>query len=178
VWWACPEDSRHEWQATVKDRQKHGCPFCSGRRVTPDKSLAALRPDLLQEWHPTRNVDVLPDSITPQSSKKVWWQCKTNPDHEWQSTVNNRYNGNGCPYCSGRKATKATSLLAENPAVCKEWHPIKNGDLTPDQVRPNSHRKAWWQCSRNPKHEWNANIQSRNRGAGCPYCAGKKTLQG
>ncbi|WP_306487357.1 zinc-ribbon domain-containing protein [Agathobaculum sp.] len=30
----------------------------------------------------------------------------------------------------------------------EQWHPERNGDLTPDQVSLFSHRKVWWLCER------------------------------
>ena len=36
-------------------------------------------------------------------------------------------------------------------------------------VCDNSGRKAWWICQEG--HEWQAEILSRNKGAGCPKCA-------
>ena len=34
----------------------------------------------------------------------------------------------------------------------------------------------WWKC--NAGHEWIAMINSRNKGNGCPVCAGQKVLPG
>ena len=39
-------------------------------------------------------------------------------------------------------------------------------------VTAGSDRKVWWQCENG--HEWQAVIKIRNRGSGCPVCAGKK----
>ncbi len=60
------------------------------------------------------------------------------------------------------------SLADANPEVAAEWHPKKN-NLQADEVLPNSNKKAWWQgkCW----HEWEATINSRNNGNGCPICA-------
>jgi hypothetical protein len=59
--------------------------------------------------------------------------------------------------------------------LAKEWHPTKNGDLTPDQVRAGSEIKVWWLCKNNKTHEWDASVSNRARkGKGCPYCAGIK----
>ena len=56
-----------------------------------------------------------------------------------------------------------------------EWHPTKN-TLTPDSVTKGSGRKVWWlgQCG----HEWEAIVQNRVKGAGCPFCANKRLLPG
>ncbi|HVU60229.1 MAG TPA: zinc-ribbon domain-containing protein, partial [Mycobacteriales bacterium] len=63
------------------------------------------------------------------------------------------------------------SLASANAAVAAEWHPVRNGDLTPSDVTPGSHQSAWWQCERG--HEWQAIISNRNRGRGCPHCDGR-----
>ena len=56
-----------------------------------------------------------------------------------------------------------------------EWHPTKN-TLTPDSVTKGSGRKVWWlgQCG----HEWEAVVQNRVKGAGCPFCANQRLLPG
>jgi len=58
--------------------------------------------------------------------------------------------------------------------LAKQWHPTKNGDLTPYDVTCGSGKNVWWQCSKNPKHEWNTDIDSRvYNNNGCPYCCGQ-----
>ena len=71
---------------------------------------------------------------------------------------------------------KEKSLLVVNPIVAAEWHPTKNGKLLPEHVTPSSNKKVWWICKEG--HEWEAVINSRNKGIGCPYCAGKKAIVG
>jgi hypothetical protein len=57
--------------------------------------------------------------------------------------------------------------------VAREWHPIRNGDLRPENVTGRSQDKAWWRCSDNSFHEWEAVIRNRAvLGNGCPYCSG------
>ena len=38
------------------------------------------------------------------------------------------------------------------------------------------HAKVWWKCKNG--HEWEAVIHTRVKGVGCPYCMGKKAIQG
>ena len=52
----------------------------------------------------------------------------------------------------------------------------KNNGLTPADVLPNSNKKVWWKCSKG--HEWQATINSRNSGVGCPYCSGRYPIKG
>ncbi|MBO4496448.1 MAG: zinc-ribbon domain-containing protein [Clostridiales bacterium] len=71
---------------------------------------------------------------------------------------------------------KQNSISTKNPAVPKEWNYSKNGKLSPEMFAANSNEIVWWKC--NYGHEWKAVIGSRNRGNGCPYCAGFKTIHG
>jgi hypothetical protein len=95
--------------------------------------------------------------------------------HEWEAPVRNRSRGYGCPYCAGRAVGSDNCLEAINPKLTKQWHPEKNGSLTPKSVAPNSDKNAWWFCHKG--HEWQATISNRNRGRGCPYCAGRAVCE-
>lgn len=63
-------------------------------------------------------------------------------------------------------------LLSVNPVLCKEWHDTLNEGLTPELVTANSGKKVWWKCGK-CGYEWQALISNRNKGSGCPHCAGK-----
>ena len=129
-----------------------------------------MNPEVARQWHPTKNGDLLPENISYGSHLKVWWQCENG--HEWQANICNRATKKiGCPYCSGRRTMPGENdLETEMPSLAKEWHPSKNGDLLPSQFRPGSNVKVWWLC---PicGHEWQAQINSRSQGHGCPKCA-------
>ena len=130
-----------------------------------------LFPELVKEWHPTKNGDLTPYDVMKGTSKNVWWQCKKG--HEWQDSPNHRTRGRGCPYCSGRRVSKENSLQAKYPDIAKEWHPTKNGDLTPSNITYGSEKKVWWVCENG--HEWQATIYNRTgRKSGCPHCAKEK----
>ena len=171
VWWRCQVDPSHEWQATIYSRGSgNSCPMCARHIATPTTSLSYLRPDLASEWYAEKNGELTPDDVTPSSDKKVWWRCQEDPSHEWEATIGNRHRGSGCPMCSGQIATPTTSLRALRPDLAAEWHPEKNGELTPDDVTRGSSKKVWWRCQVDPSHEWPATISDRRRGRGCPIC--------
>ena len=175
VWWKC--SSGHEWQATIGSRNKgNGCPHCSGRLVIKGKNdLQTINPILVKEWNYEKNNGLTPMDITPNSDKKLWWKCSNG--HEWQARIADRNSGHGCPYCAGQKVLKGNNdLQTVNPILAKEWNYEKNNGLTPTDVMPNSSKKVWWKCSEG--HEWQAIIADRNRGCGCPYCAGRKVAKG
>jgi len=166
VWWRC--EQRHDWCAAVYSRAAgSGCPYCSGRIPTPDKSLEALRTDVAAEWDHEKNGDLLPSSVSCGSGRTVWWRC--GDGHTWKARVSHRAKGVGCPYCSGRLATAIENLATVHPNLAAEWHTSRNVGRGANEFRPNSGKKAWWICKRG--HEWESVIQSRAKGAGCPYCA-------
>ena len=57
-----------------------------------------------------------------------------------------------------RKPPKGKSLAEVNPELARQWHTSKNGDLTPRDVTPGSHKKVWWKCNKGDDHEWEAQI--------------------
>ena len=74
-----------------------------------------------------------------------------------------------------RNITKNSSLYDIAPNLVKEWHPSANGILIPTKVTVNFSKKVWWICRES--HEWQATIQSRLNGGGCPYCEKDKPVR-
>jgi DNA-directed RNA polymerase subunit RPC12/RpoP len=111
VWWRCARCGR-EWRMTVVGltAQGGGCPDGGARadaevrrrgprRPLRERSLAALRPDLVDALDPSRNGGLDPETIGVWSRRRVWWRC-SECAHEWETTVMNRQQGNGCPRCA------------------------------------------------------------------------------
>ena len=172
VWWKCSKG--HEWQTTICNRtrlRKSGCPYCYGKKAGEDNNLSVKHPEVAREWNRIKNT-LTPKQYTAGSNKRVWWKCPKG--HEWEARVASRtINQSGCPQCSGRKIDKDNNLIINFPEIVKEWHPVKNGDLTPMDVKAGSTKKVWWKCEK--CHEWQAEIRFRTqRGTGCPKCAIKK----
>lgn len=170
VWWRCAADRNHEWQEVINKRVAgRRCPFCYGRSFAPHRRdpLALEAPELAGEWHPTKNGDLTPFDVLTGSSRRVWWKCPEGSDHEWQASPTTRSHGHGCPFCSGRRVSIRTALAITRPSLAAEWHPTKNNELTPWKVTAGSHKRVWWRCARDPRHEWSAQIHGRR---GCPIC--------
>jgi len=166
VWWVC--DRGHEWEGTVDSRSRsRGCPYCAGKLICDDNCLQTLNPEVAKEWHLTKNGGLTPRDVFQNSNKKYWWRC--GKGHEWQATINNRSSGRGCPYCIGKAVCEDNCLQTLNPELAREWHPTKNGSLTPGDVTTQSNKKVWWVCSRG--HEWPAVVYSRSKGNRCPQCS-------
>ena len=176
VWWRCSHG--HEWQAQVGSRTRGaGCPYCANRRVrVGENDLATTHPELAKEWHPTKNGTLTPQAVTLGSTKRVWWRCEKG--HEWQALVYSRVAGRGCPVCGGKVIIPGENDLASAfPKIAAQWHPTRNGKLTPETVTAYSNRRVWWVCEEG--HEYQAVISRRTEGGvGCPYCAGRRVLPG
>ena len=178
IWWKCKEG--HSWEATPNHRKKgQGCPYCSGKKVLAGfNDINTLRPNIAKEWDYEKNENKTPDMYTVRSGSKVWWRCKEG--HSWKAVIASRTGKKyvQCPYCSGRLPIVGTNdLQTTNPDLIKEWNYEKNSPIYPYMVKKGSNNKIWWKCEKG--HEWQAEISARTSGkSGCPYCAGRKTIQG
>jgi len=137
------------------------------------QSLADKHSEIAAQWAYDLNAPLSPEHFRPQANKKVWWRCKEG--HTWRTTLNIRvHQRTGCPVCPRHRVVEVTNgrnLAARYPVLVGEWHTEKNVGLRPEDIRPNSNRKVWWQC--NKGHEWKATVASRASGNGCPYCYGR-----
>lgn len=179
-WWMC--EKNHEWEAkpntitnNISKYNGNGCPYCSGQKVCLDNCLATKFPEVAKEWHPTKNGDATPYDVTPKSIKKYWWVCPKNKSHDYIAAVANRTSGgNGCSYCASKKICNDNCLATKFPEVAKEWHPTKNGYITPHDVTPGSNKKYWWLCPKNHTYQTACCEKTRNKPSGCPYCTNHK----
>ena len=175
VWWKCPEGADHEWEAGVRKRaQGSGCLVCSGHKVVPSNCLASTHPELAAQWHPTKNGGLTPEDVKAGVNRSFWWKCPEGDDHEWEARSSHRVNGHGCPICSGRKVVPSNCLASTHPELAAQWHPTKNGGLTPYDVVSGTHKQIWWQCPKDPEHEWETSGNKRSLGSNCQICAGYK----
>jgi len=99
----CGEIFEMDWGHIYGNRN---CPFCAGQKVGLSNCLATLNPELAKEWHPTLNDELTPYDVTLSGKDSYWWICEFNNKHKWESTVYNRNNGSGCPYCNIYKGEK------------------------------------------------------------------------
>lgn len=170
-WWECSKG--HEFQSAVAWRVSgNGCPVCANRLVLEGyNDLETIRPDLANEWHPTKNGSLKPNRVGVNSHKNVWW--KHMEGHEWKAVIYSRNAGNSCPVCSGSKTvTGVNDFQTLFPEIAGEWHPNKNLPLRPQDVSGGSQSRVWWVCSDDPSHEWEASLANRAKNrSGCPRCS-------
>lgn len=188
LWWVCPTGEHEDYQKSPNTRlsEKSGCPPCgnrrkgeSKRRPRPGESFQELHPDLVAEWSPEN--DYSPADLKAGSDQIVQWVCSV-CDHHWKAAVKARSRGSGCFPCAvktraaaSRQPDPGQSLGDLYPGVSAQWHPTRNGGLTPFDFKPRSQFTAVWKCPMGPDHEWTAIIAERTGsesrpGTGCPYC--------
>ena len=104
------------------------------RERLADYCVRMERQDLLTQWDADGNGALTPAGVSYGSRRKVWWTCDRG--HRWQAAVYTRTGGeSGCPYCAGKQPWPGFNDLASCfPDLAREWHPTRNGTLTPDQV--------------------------------------------
>lgn len=171
VWWRCSKG--HRWKAIIASRTTNGngCPICSNRIIVEGyNDLKTLEPDLALQWNYEKNGSLKPTEVGKGSNKIVWWKCEKG--HEFQGKINNRTNKKtGCPICANRLIIQGINdLKTLRPDLAAEWDEWQN-DMKPTEVGIGSNLKVWWICSKG--HRWEAKINDRKRGTGCPICARK-----
>jgi hypothetical protein len=126
----------------------------------PGESLADLFPDVAAQWHPTKNDGLTPADVKTRSNKRIWWKCPVADDHEWEAPPHKRtLRGDGCACCRGYKISVTNRLDLLFPEVAEQWHPTKNGDLTPADVVHGSHQVVWWKCPVADDHQWQGKVK-------------------
>ncbi|MBC8265508.1 MAG: hypothetical protein H8E84_00920 [Flavobacteriales bacterium] len=181
VWWKCDKGDDHEWETRIINRKTINntkCPICSGHKTVLSNSILTTHPEIAKQWHPTKNKGLFPESFSKGSHQNIWWKCNKGEDHEWQISIKHRTTGNGCRICSGYKVVRSNSLELTHPELTKEWHPTKNGILTPRDIHIGSSTNIWWKCDKGDDHIWKAPPLHRGRrGDGCPVCSGFKVVK-
>ncbi|PLS19361.1 hypothetical protein CVD28_02800 [Bacillus sp. M6-12] len=97
IWWKC--EKGHEYPSKVSSRTKgrSGCPYCAGHKPTKENNLGVLFPELIKEWHPTKNKDLTPFHVLTKSKKVMWWKCKDG--HDYTMEIVQKTKGLICPDC-------------------------------------------------------------------------------
>ena len=122
--------------------------------------LQSQYPDIAAEaygWVPT--------TVTKSSRQKQDWKCKEG--HIYTSSVANRTNGRGCPFCSGHQLLAGfNDLKTKFPDIAAEacgWDP---GTIT-----AKSGQKKDWRCNKGHIYSSMVGERTRKEGSGCPFCA-------
>ncbi len=131
--------------------------------------------ELMEQWDYEKNKDLNLEKLTLGSGKIAWWKCEKG--HSYDATIKSKTIGNlKCPICSNRRILKGyNDLSTTNPELLLEWDYEKNS-ISPDEITAGAEKMIWWICPKG--HSYQSLVYNRKKGAGCPYCDGKKVLVG
>jgi len=184
-----PKTNKH-WDfrsyAKISDAIKWStCPQLAGKQIEVGfNDLGSLYPELAKQWDYKQNHGLSPFDVFALSNKYYYWiypydDPKTGKhwDFRWRAKASNRVNFPTCPFLINRELCVGFNDFATlYPELAKEWHPTKNGELTPSKVCGAPYLDVWWLYKydnpKNGKHyeySWKAAIVNRVKGTGCPY---------
>ena len=69
-------------------------------------------------------------------------------------------------------------MSVTHPELAKLFHPIKNGDYSPNKLKAGTGIKLWWICDKG--HEWLStgnNMIKPSRKNLCKYCSKEKPFK-
>lgn len=162
----------HSWKTRICNFIRNiKCPYCTGKKLLiGSNDLQTCYPNIAEEWDYERNKGK-PSDYFKTSNQSVWWKC--NNGHKWFVRISARtVQGNGCPYCSGKKASSDYNLTKFSKNLLLEWDYERNS-VNPIELTPHSSTKVWWKCKFG--HSWLAAVSNRVNGTNCPQC--KKSLK-
>lgn len=121
------------------------------------------------DWNPLNNSGIRPEDLTSGSHQVVVWTCHK-CGRRWSCQVRNRIQGTGCTCDAMARKTASLrkklvardgSLAEHRPDLAAQWHPTKNGDLSPWDVTCSSTYAAWWIDAMG--REWKTQVSVRCR---------------
>ena len=163
--WIC--EYGHKWKARVYVRSNGvGCPVCGNRKLLSGfNDLATTHPNIASQadgWDPS--------SVFSTSQVKAPWLCPMG--HRWIAEIKSRSYGAGCAVCAGQQVQIGfNDLVTTNPDVAAQAH-----GWDPRTVSRGSGSKFEWKCEFG--HLWEATVNARARGTGCPICSNHQVLVG
>jgi Probable Zinc-ribbon domain len=170
VWWNC--ELGHSYSLPVRTRLSYNgtnpCNYCNGSRILAGfNDLATTHPEIAAEWDSELNEKDL-GTVSKGTMGKYWWKCKQYP-HSFHARVGDKVKGNACGICA-RVVVLAgfNDLATTHPTYAAQWHPTKNGDITPEMVTSGNGKKVWWLCEKG--HEWDRSPMARFGGKEISEC--------
>ena len=180
AWWKC--EKGHLWKKTVASQIKTiKCPVCNYQKLVPFvNDLSVSNPELIKEWNYDKNGQLTPHDVLKRSTKKVWWLCK-DCGNEWETRIDLRVRGVGCPACGYSKKMQSTraintvskklTLMDKFPEIAKEWDYSKNDGMSPNMISYGANYKASWICPKDHRYEAWISDRTGRRKTGCPECS-------
>ena len=150
------------------------------KAMESDNNLVKRYPEVKEWWDYEENYPNLPNEFTTQSPLFAYFKCPkcgTGRKRRISDAFSLAEDGTPtlfrCTFCEGKKPiSDSNSLEALFPDLAKECI-----GSDPKQIFPNSSSRTMWKCSK-CNETWFDLVVNRVKGAGCPYCEGRRVLPG
>jgi len=140
-----------------------------------EKSIATLRPDLIEEWDYDKNGNITPEFVSVGAKTKYYWICPI-CKQSYLRTPYDKAHGGSCPRHKNKVIHKGyNDFESKYPSLIAKWDFSKN-EIKPDSIYYNSTKIVNWKCSKG--HEYKRSIAGEVRAKNCPICIGKVVLKG
>ncbi|SFN27109.1 Probable Zinc-ribbon domain-containing protein [Saccharopolyspora antimicrobica] len=173
--WKCPECGLRFAAQVYEMASRPSCPDCKAKRsrewheeyetwkITPVADV----PELLAAWADDDDPQTV---MVAEGFPLRRFRC---PQGHHPRISPLTFLHGGCPHCRGAEtaATGKQWLANTLPEIASQWHPTRNGKLTPHDVVWNSKRTVWWKtdcCG----YEWQESVRDRDKyqRLRCPVC--------
>lgn len=158
-------------QLPIEHIKSKGCPYCAHQSFHPNESLAAIAPEIADEWDYEKNLSTgkTPKTISSHSSERFWWHCNNGFAHSYLASVSSRVKRHsGCAVCHGKQFSYDRSLEFNHPELSKEWS--SKNIKKPSEVTCGLDDKFYWKCPKGHP-DYLSSIYSRvHLHSGCPIC--------
>lgn len=172
LWWECSACGK-DYKMTLLKRVNtlRGCYHCYAEKAAITRKLTMVErhgtlgdvhPQVVNRWHPKKNLPLTLADVPGNDKGKHWWLCECG--NEWEASLSSRVKKDPgepltCPPCSYRRGGERNSAnsLAKNGALRKihpelfsefdvERNTLELG-LDSDQLHHQSQVKVYWRCS-------------------------------
>ena len=149
--------------------------------IQREKSIVCTHPEMAKEWHPTKNLPLMPEKVTSGMGIDIWWLC-SKCGNEYPAKPYSRKAGKGCPECGKKTRAKNRSLTAarknnfalQYPELAAEISLDENPGLEISKLSIGTNTPVIWNCPKgHPSYP--ASVAHRVRGTGCPVCGRERT---
>lgn len=151
--------------ASYEKNGKIQCDYCSGRKVSKQKSLKFHYPNISKAFDAKKN-KFSSDQIIYKSAKRVWFKCNNGHSNKLLLyTVTHVYDPKIKEKFKYKKRSKKLDFFVcpdcvKNPLIIEDErfkhniHPTLNDKKFISKLRVSSSKKVVWQCSNNSEHHW------------------------
>lgn len=135
----------------------------------PENNMLKSNPNLFEFWDFEKNKDFNIYEVKKGSDKVVWWNCSDcGSNYDTKIQLKNR--GYGCPYCRGLRVNHTNNLSVTDKHLLEIWNYDLN-DILPTEITRGSAKKIWFNCDK-CQDTYPMNLNKKVQGRGCSICSG------